>query len=464
MAKKILVTGATGLIGQKLCQSLLQKDFKLVVVGRKPKSEALTAFPFPCEYYSWDDIKKGVEIGPVESIVHLAGESIAEGRWTDEKKKRILKSRVDTTSQLVTALQEQRLFTQSFISTSAIGIYGNRDDEGLTEESEAGSDFLAKVCQQWETPLLNLSNTSIRVVILRFGIVLSADGGALKEMELPFVLGLGGSLGSGQQWMSWIHIDDLVRLIIFGIQQSSLRGPVNAVAPNPVQNEHFTKVLVQALNTSQFLPTPGFVIKSLLGEKSQIALFSQKVSCQKALVAGFHFRFENLELALNELFHWRKNRFHLRFNNCLWVPKKKEELFPFFSDPYNLEKITPPLLKFKVIGTSNSKITENTIIDYRLKIHGFPMKWRTIITRWIPPSAFTDYQQIGPYSLWAHEHEFKDCQNGTLMEDHVVYKLPIGPIGRLIVHPFVLKDINAIFEFRNKTIAKIFAGRTTTQD
>lgn len=273
----IAVTGASGFIGSRLTQRLRAEGHTVREISLRSRSPVV----------------------PVcHAVVHLAGEPVAQ-RWTRSARDRILKSRVEGTKSLVKALSEHP--PPVLISASAIGYYGSRGDEILTETSKPGGDFLAQVVTAWEREARSAEQLGIRVVPLRFGMVLGRRGGALKKMLPPFRLGLGGSLGSGKQWISWIHLDDLIALIGFAIESAQCTGAMNAVAPYPVTNAEFTHDLARALHRPAIFPVPEFFLKLLYGEMSQVILGSQRVTPEAALQAGFEFRFTELGPALRQI-------------------------------------------------------------------------------------------------------------------------------------------------------------------
>jgi len=234
-------------------------------------------------------------------VVHLAGESIA-GRWTVAKKTRIRDSRVQGTSTLAAALARTGRPPKVMVCASAIGIYGDRGDEVLREESAPGSDFLAEVSQQWEAATEPAARAGVRVVSLRIGVVLSRRGGALGRMLTPFRMGAGGRIGSGSQWMSWITLDDLVGAIQHALATDSLRGPVNTVAPNPATNAQFTRALGETLHRPTVFPLPAFMVRVMFGEMGEALLLgSQRVDCGKLVASGFRFRHPELKPALEAI-------------------------------------------------------------------------------------------------------------------------------------------------------------------
>jgi hypothetical protein len=234
------------------------------------------------------------------AVVHLAGESVA-GRWNREKKRAIRDSRVLGTRHLVKAIGEAKAKPGVLVCASAVGYYGNRGDEELTEEAAPGSDFLAEVCQAWEAEARRAEEHGVRVVMLRNGIVLGRGGGALTQMLLPFKLGLGGPVGSGKQWMPWVHVDDVVGIILHSIQQAAVRGAVNATAPAPVRNREFTQTLARLLRRPAVLPAPAFGLKILLGEFADVLLASQRAVPRRIQGAGYTFRHPTLVEALGAI-------------------------------------------------------------------------------------------------------------------------------------------------------------------
>jgi hypothetical protein len=233
-----------------------------------------------------------------DAVVHLAGEKVAQ-RWTRDVRQRIVSSRVDGTRAVVAAFDANP--PKVLVCSSAVGYYGARGDQALDEAATPGSGFLAEVAQAWEKEALAAEALDVRVVRLRTGIALGPEGGALKEMLLPFRLGLGGPIAGGRHWMPWIHADDVAALVEFALDHPTLAGPVNAVAPNPVTNSEFTRALERALHRPALLPVPGFALKLLFGEMSQILMESQRVIPRAALDAGFVFRFPELRAALADL-------------------------------------------------------------------------------------------------------------------------------------------------------------------
>jgi uncharacterized protein (TIGR01777 family) len=259
-------------------------------------------YPDAPDQIEWSPERYSIALSMIEgfdAVVHLAGESIAEGRWTDEKKKRIRESRVRGTKLLGDAIANMTRPPKTFISASAIGFYGNRGEELLTEESKPGDDFLSEVCVEWEQATALAKEKGIRTVNCRFGIILDKEGGALAKMLPPFRMGLGGRIGDGKQWMSWIALDDVVGALKLALETESMRGPINFVAPNPVRNTEFTKTLGRVLSRPTLLPIPTFGLRFAFGEMADaLLLTSQRVKPAQLEAAGYQFKYSNLEDAL----------------------------------------------------------------------------------------------------------------------------------------------------------------------
>ena len=301
---RVLVTGSSGLVGSALVPALATVGHSVArLVRRNPAVNEIRWDPEKAPPLA-TPAKGGAPEGALEGfdgVVHLAGESIA-GRWTGAKKARIRDSRVQGTSTLAAALACTARPPKVLICASAIGIYGDRGDEVLREESALGSDFLAEVGKQWEAATEPAAKAGIGVVSLRIGVVLSPRGGALARMLPPFRMGAGGRIGGGRQWMSWITLDDLVGVIQHALAADSLRGPVNTVAPNPVTNAEFTRALGEALHRPTIFPLPAFMVRLIFGEMGDaLLLSSQRVDCGKLLASGYRFRHAELKPALEAL-------------------------------------------------------------------------------------------------------------------------------------------------------------------
>ena len=295
---KILVSGSHGLVGKALTQSLTTDGHEVLGLVRRAR-----AFGAPeIEWHPTDGQIDAQHLEGFDVVVHLAGESIASGRWTDSKKRAIRESRVKGTTLLSEALAKLSRPPSVFICASAIGYYGNRGDELLTEQSAPGEDFLSSVCVEWENATKPATEKGIRTINARFGVILDPDGGALAQMLTPFRMGIGGRVGSGKQWMSWIALGDVVNGLKFLISDKSVHGPVNFVAPNPVTNAEFTKTLGRVLSRPTLFPVPAFGARLAFGELADaLLLSSQRVEPGVLTDNGFLFSWPALEPALRHL-------------------------------------------------------------------------------------------------------------------------------------------------------------------
>ncbi|WP_184175601.1 TIGR01777 family oxidoreductase [Rhabdobacter roseus] len=301
MAKKVLITGGTGVIGRRLTELLLEKGYDVAYLSRSQKT-------YPnVRVYRWEVEKGYLEEGALENLdylIHLAGAGVADQRWTDERKKEIIRSRTDTIALVAHKMAETRQFPQAFVSSSAIGYYGaDTGDLRQTEQSPPGRDFLADVTVQWEAAADRVQALGIRTVKIRTGVVLSAKGGALPRIAAPARWGLGAPLGSGKQWMSWIHVDDLCRMYLEALEKESWEGTYNGVAPQPATNAELTRTICKVLGKPQWAPkVPAFALKAAFGEMAQAVLGSSFVqSTRLGSQPYFAYQYPALQPALENL-------------------------------------------------------------------------------------------------------------------------------------------------------------------
>lgn len=294
---RILITGGSGFVGQRLCAQLDADGHDLFVVSRSPE-KAAEVLP------GGADIRARIadfDDAAPEAIVNLAGEPIAEGRWTDTKKKRIVDSRVETTREVVELCGRLETPPKVLVSASAVGYYGDQGDRDVTEDSERNEEWLSDICVKWEAEANKAADHGVRVAIVRIGLVMDEGGGMLARMLPAFKFGLGSKLGDGSQYMPWIHRDDLVRAFIFLLEHDECEGPFNGSAPNPVTNAEFTKTLASHLNRPTFLPAPAPALKLAFGEMSHMLLTGAKMRPKRLQDAGFEFRYPTLDDALADI-------------------------------------------------------------------------------------------------------------------------------------------------------------------
>lgn len=430
---KIIITGASGFVGQAAVIHFAKEGHEIRAVVRKPDSVS----HLPCESAVWDSENQlASDIAPffeyADVVIHLSGEPFANKRWSRKVKESIRASRVFETRKIVEAIRQLSAESRpkTFICASVIGYYGGLDDEILDESSDPGVGFLTEVVLGCEAEAHRVEALGVRVVHLRIGAVLGRGGGVFQKMK-PLIL------GNGNQRMSWIHIQDVIRFIHFSLKKNEVSGVFNLVAPNPVLrlSENFLNVA--------------------LPEMSRITLDSTSVRPKRAEQVGFKFQFETLESAMDDIFKGMKG-LESRFSVVQFIPKPVEEVFSFFSKAENLEVLTPPWLNFHIVGKSTPEIEEKTLIDYRLKIHGIPVRWQSRIESWKPGIEFVDTQTRGPYAKWHHTHRFEKIPGGTLVFDDVIYQVPGGKLGSVFGESFVRKDIHKIFSYRMNKISEIF--------
>ena len=300
MSKSILIAGATGLVGEKLVEKLLADGHQVAILSRKPILQSQV------KVFLWDVYQQTIDnsaFSGIDTVINLTGESIADKPWTNERKQQLIDSRVKSAVLIFKAIRETNAAVKSYISASAVGYYGDRQDEILAEESGIGKGFLAECCLAWENAADRGIALGIRVVKIRIGIVLSEKGGALQTMAKPIKYFAGAALGSGQQWMPWIHIDDLTGIFTKAVNDKNMFDAYNATAPSPVTNQNFTKTLGKILHKPIWpFNAPAFALKTLLGEMSILPLMSTNTSAQKILNTGFQFRYLDLEEALKAIY------------------------------------------------------------------------------------------------------------------------------------------------------------------
>lgn len=294
---KVFVTGGTGFLGSTLTKAFVKKGHEVTILSRKSRQSNTPGITFvqgdPMNRGTWQDTASQHEV-----MINLAGENVF-GRWNESKKKAIRESRILSTAHLVEAVSRRQGRETRFLSASAVGYYGHHGDEEITEKSPSGSDFLASVGRQWEDEAKKAEAFGAKVTMCRFGIILGKDGGALEKMIPVFSVGLGSALGSGKQWFSWIHLDDLVRIFFFLLDNPSITGPVNCTSPNPVRNSELSKALSEALNRPYFMPkVPSFIIKTVMGEFGDILLKGQRVIPERLMKSGFEFSMPDIKKAL----------------------------------------------------------------------------------------------------------------------------------------------------------------------
>jgi uncharacterized protein (TIGR01777 family) len=298
---RVIISGGTGLVGSALAEALTQDGHEAIVLSRSP--ERAVDFPLGARLEKWDGqtaLGWGKLVDGADAIVNLAGENLSAGRWTARRKQQILESRQNPGKAIFQAIQQAEKKPLVLIQSSAVGYYGPSGDEWLSEESPPATDYLAGVCQAWEASTQPVEDLGVRRVVTRSGVVLSTRAGAFPRMLLPFRLFAGGPLGSGKQWLSWVHLEDEVRALRFLIENPAARGAIN-IAAQPMPNRQFAKVLGKVMHRPAFIPAPAFAIRLLFGEMSTVVLDGQRVSAERLTGLGFRFRFPDAEAALMDI-------------------------------------------------------------------------------------------------------------------------------------------------------------------
>lgn len=301
--KKIIITGATGSIGQKLTKKLTERGYNIVVFTRnRDNAQRKLSNVYKVVQWDYNHFQEWVnELDNAAAVIHLAGANLGAKRWTAEYKRQIYDSRIISTRNLVEAIKSLEQKPKAFICASAVGYYGDRADEILKEDSTKGNDFLTKLCCDWENEAKQVEQLGVRRVSVRTGLVLMKDEGVIKQLLFPFKFFLGGSLGNGKQWFPWIHIDDIVGIYLQSIENINLNGVVNAASPGIVRMKEFAKTFGSILKRPSFFPIPKFAIKIVAGEFGEYAVMSQRVSVEKILNAGYKFKFEKIGEALKDI-------------------------------------------------------------------------------------------------------------------------------------------------------------------
>ena len=479
---RVLITGATGFIGRALVPALLRENHSIVVWTRsEARARALLGADVETIAAGASDAELEACLEGCDAVVNLAGAPLVGRRWTAARRRQLRDSRIGVTERLVRTMAASTRRPGVFVSGSAVGFYGDRDGELLTECASPGTGFLAELCQEWETAAARAEDLGIRVVRLRTGIVLGRDGGMLTRVLPLFRIGLGATLGSGRQYMPWIHLHDLVGVIVRGLADGRVSGPVNAVAPCLSTGREFADALGRAVRRQANFSVPDAVLRLALGEAAAVVRDSQAVDAAALRRLGFVFRFPTLAAALKDLadsqavavgpltspvdargdaagrgyLERRPPRYELRTTTTMEAPLA--QAFDFFSRAENLGLLTPASMRFSIFGQPHA-IGAGTTIDYRLRVGPVPIAWRSRIVAWMPGCRFVDVQEKGPYTSWWHEHSFRDAGSSTVMEDRVCYAPPLGVLGRIVNRLFIVPALRRIFQYRADVIRLRFGG------
>ena len=480
---KVLVTGATGFIG-RAAVTLLQGRGHEIVAWVRSVEKARDMLGYGPELIGPElegDLLRDV-LEKCDAVLNLAGRPIPLGRWTRQQQEELWDSRVGLTEILAREIRRCESPPSVFVSASAVGYYGNRPEETLSEESPSGNGYLSDLCVNWENAATSVDSEFTRVCILRLGVVLGREGGILKLLTPFFRFGLGSFLGDGKQDMPWIHLLDALRVMVRCLEDSSFQGVFNCSSPYPCNAMEFAKALRRMTVGGMLGGVPSWILSIALGENAKHYLSSQYVVPGALLSKRFNFYFSSIDEALDyelddqQVFIRKLSTDDLVSRRDKFEPNTpvngqyelatethleadEEQVFDFFSSPLNLGLATPPGMGFKIYEMPDN-IEVGSNITYKIKLWGITLTWVTEIVTWNPISLFVDNQVKGPYSLWWHEHRiFRSQDNGkTVMMDTVIYRIPVGIIGRLL-HRFLIADqLKRIFKFRRQVILLRFGG------
>jgi uncharacterized protein (TIGR01777 family) len=422
---RVVITGGSGLIGRALTKSLAADGHDVFILSRRPTE--VSSLPAGANAVRWDGrstVGWGHLADGAEAIVNLAGESLAQGRWTYPRKRRFRESRLAAGRAVVRAVREASLKPRVVIQASGVGYYGPGDAKVITEETGPGNDFLARLCLEWESSTAAVEKLGVRRAVIRTGLVLSPLGGAFPQMVRPFKLFAGGRLGHGRQWYPWIHIDDEIAAIRFLIDQAAASGPFNLTAPKPVTNLEFSDVMGQVLHRPARLRTPGAALRTAFGEMANLLLEGQRAVPHRLEQLGFRFRFPTVESALQDL---TKIRFVHRFQ----VQAPLAEVADFHARSSSMAKITPPPAIVR-IHEAPPRLNEGSEMDFTVWLGPFPLRWAARIED-VTSTGFVDRQVRGPFRQWVHRHSFETIDDATTaVIDEIDFNLQTSLFKRLV--------------------------------
>jgi uncharacterized protein len=456
---RVGVTGATGFVGNAIVSALAARGDEVVVLTRRPDAAHFQPSVKVARFDVNDPTPNPNAIEGLDGIIHLAGE-IVDGRWTKAKKQAIFSSRVDGTRNLVSSIEACAMRPRVLVSASAVGFYGDRGDEPLDDFSPPGDDFLASVCVGWEREARAAQRLGLRVASVRVSMVFG-HGGAVGKLVPIFKWGVGGPMGSGHQWMPWIHIDDMARLFLFALDRDDLVGPIAGVAPDYVTNHRFALGLGRALGVPAIAPAPGVALRAIVGEFAETLLGGQLIIPARALDAGFVWHHPTMEEALIDVVAPARGRSTgiSHFSSKQTVPAGLDDVFAFFSDPSCLARLTPPAMQLRREDDEAASVKRGSVVNYSLRVRGVRMRWRALIDEWKPKRGFSDVQIRGPYAMWRHVHGFAPAkEGGTEIDDRIDYALPFAPASNVLL-PLIRRDIDGIFAYRRRVLQEVFGDQ-----
>jgi len=471
---KIAMTGATGFIGRKLCLALQRRGHVVVAIVRDEvaASSLLGADVTLVSIGNESALRRAV--GGADAVVNLAGAPIAQP-WTRARRKRIVDSRIGVTRRIVDAIDAAPRKPRVLVSASAVGVYGDRGDTRLTEDAMPARGFAAELCLDWEAEARRAESLGVRTVIPRIGVVLGEDGGALPTLATVLRTRFGAVLGTGEQYVPVVHVEDLVRLLVTAIEDPSYEGILNATAPEPATHRQLMNAIADRIGIRRpWLRVPAAIVRTLGGAASSIMLASQRAVPARAEELGFEFDYPDLDACMQALLDepglelgdadvlpsWdylagETPRYRLRSVSVVDSPR--EDVCEFFARPENLGVMTPRTMQFEILESSDERTKTGSEFRYRIRLHGVPMPWKTRIETFDAPDRFVDVQLSGPYRHWLHEHRFEALPGGrTRVTDTVWYVPRFGIFGRIAHALFVRADLRRVFGFRARAMALRF--------
>lgn len=471
---RILISGGTGLIGRALTAKLLGQGHSIAVLEHlNPVKNLLGDGVWAVR--DWKNSDQLLEILEwAEVVINLSGKSIDSGRWNAKNKSELMNSRISVAQNIADEISKCVTPPRLLISASAVGYYGHGGESELREDAPKGSGFLAELCEEWERVALACQSPLTRVCLLRFGVVLSREGGMLKALSTLLALRISIFFGSGKQFLSWVHLSDVVRIVEKCIDDPRLEGAINCSSPTPISSRQFARELGKITKCKVVFGLPGIIPKLMLGGPGGLLTKSQRVLPEKLLKADHEFIYSTLESALKEEFSAEGvsvSRIHASdINQTLLarIPKiskakfqletrvslsqAPEAVFPFFSSALNLGSMTPSWVGFEIIDFPE-EMKVGATIRYKIRLGFIKINWVTEIIEWNPDHSFIDSQLRGPYKLWVHEHKISpEGENGAVMSDKVIYGLPFGIVGQVVHKLFVKRTLLRIFQFRRQVI------------